>query len=421
MSQFPPRFRSTPPQSRGREPEVKLRMSPQAYPQENFDSAYTRRYQETQKIKNLSFWDNTDQEASEEEEWETRQSPTPFILVIIILVVASTLLWFLFRWASGEGSNPPPIIPADTAPFKVRPENPGGMMIPHQDKLVYSRLSQNTPQPLERLLPPPEQPMAAPPLQQQPPMPLSQQQPPNAPPQPQPYPQGQGYAPAPALQPGVQQQQPFQQGMPQPYPSFQAQAPYAQQQPLPNQPAYPTPPQSPYGPPMPYAVLPPLAPPAAAPPPQPLNLTPLKPSTIESIKPALDEEDTDEMVPNNGRHELDQLIAKATEAPAKQPVKKNTEKPVKLLPLDPRKHKIQVASLPSRSMAEQEMKRLRTHHGAIFGNKPWNIQKINLGPERGVTHRLVVGSFPNHNAATQFCKKLRAEKIGCLVVAPAHE
>lgn len=172
---------------------------------------------------------------------------------------------------------------------------------------------------------------------------------------------------------------------------------------------------------MPYAALPPLAPPAPVPSPQPLNLAPSKPSTIESIKPARDEEETDEMTPHEGRHELDQLIAKATESSAKQPVKKNTEKSGKLIPLDPRKHKIQIASLPSRSMAEQEMKRLRTHHGAIFGNKSWNIQKINLGVERGFTHRLVVGSFPNHHAAAQFCKKLRAEKIGCLVVTPAHE
>ncbi len=72
-------------------------------------------------------------------------------------------------------------------------------------------------------------------------------------------------------------------------------------------------------------------------------------------------------------------------------------------------------------MAENEMKRLRDHHGPFFDNKPWNIQKINLGTDRGVTHRLVVGSFPNHNAATKFCKRLRAEKIGCLVIAPANE
>jgi hypothetical protein len=85
------------------------------------------------------------------------------------------------------------------------------------------------------------------------------------------------------------------------------------------------------------------------------------------------------------------------------------------------KHKVQIASLPSKAMAEKEMKRLRDHHGLFFDNKPWNIQKVNLGNDRGVTHRLVVGSFPNHNAATRFCKRLRAEKIGCLVIAPANE
>jgi hypothetical protein len=72
-------------------------------------------------------------------------------------------------------------------------------------------------------------------------------------------------------------------------------------------------------------------------------------------------------------------------------------------------------------MAEQEMKRLLANYDPLFGRQPWNIQKINLGAGRGFTHRLVVGSFSSHNAAMKFCKKLRSEKIGCLVVAPANE
>jgi hypothetical protein len=439
MNEFSRKLQSPHPQFQERGGEVKLHMSPRAYPQQSVDPAYAQRHQETQKIKNLSFWDNTGQETAEveegEEEWTERQSATPFILAVIILVVASTLLWFLFQWASSENSNTPLVIPANTAPFKVRPENPGGTKIPHQDKLIYGRLSPDAgPQPMERLLPPPEQPMAAhqqrpfeqAPLSQQPQGMPPQQQPyyspdhgqgnpqNNLPGYPQNYSQGQqGYAPPSHDYPHPSQGQ--QQGMQQqqPYPPFQVQAPYHQQQ---QHPTYVPPAPSPYGPP---AVLPP--PPTAAPTPQPpVAHTPSKISTVQSIKPASDDENADDSISNDGHNELDQLIAKEAETPLRRSPKKDT-KPLKLMALDPGKYKIQIASLPSRSMAEQEIKRLRAHHGAFFGSKNWNIQKVNLGSNRGFTHRLVVGSFPSHTAAAKFCKKLRSEKIGCRVVTPINE
>lgn len=416
MSQFTPRFQSSSSPTQRRDTDVKLRASSEAYTKEAADSVYSRRNQDTQKIKNLSFWENTDSDAVDEEEWTERQSATPFILVMIILVVASTLLWFMFQWASGENTSAPPIIPADTTPFKVRPNNPGGMMIPHQDKLVYGRLSQDASQPIERLLPPPEQPMAHPPMA--------------APPYQPPYAQGQGYpsanpppppgyapdlSPQGAPQPAAPQYAP----PPQPYPPFQ----HPQQQPpAQGQMPYPAPQaQSPYGAqaPMPPAILPTMP----VTPPQPISqpAQSSKTSTVEDIKPASDEDDDDDTAIQDGQKELDQLIAREAEKPLRQSTKKNSGKFLKPMTGGLGKHKVQIASLPSKAMAENEMKRLRDHHGSFFDNKPWNIQKINLGPERGVTHRLVVGAFPNHNAATKFCKRLRAEKIGCLVVAPANE
>lgn len=418
MSQFTPRFQSTSSRPQRRDTDVKLSVSPEAYEQETADSVYSRRHQDTQKIKNLSFWENTDSDAIDEDEWTERQSATPFILAMVILVVASTLLWFMFRWASGENTSTPPIIPADTTPFKVRPNNPGGMMIPHQDKLVYGRLSQDASQPIERLLPPPEQPMA------HPPMPTPSYQPF--------YPQGQGYPsanppPGYAPNPAIQEAQPpttsHYAPPPQPYPPFQAQPTYPQQPPIQGQPPYPAPQgQPPYGPPapMPPAILPTMP----VTPSQPVSpsIDDSKTSIVEGIKPASDEDDADDTtIQQDGLKELDQLIAKEAEKPLKQSTKKSSGKPPKSMTMDLGKHKVQIASLPSRAMAENEMKRLRDHHGSFFDNKPWNIQKINLGAERGVTYRLVVGSFPNHNAATKFCKRLRAEKIGCLVIAPANE
>jgi len=56
-----------------------------------------------------------------------------------------------------------PLIRAEAAPIKVRPEDPGGMEIPDRDKLVYGRLSTSSgPPPVERLLPEPEKPMPPP-------------------------------------------------------------------------------------------------------------------------------------------------------------------------------------------------------------------------------------------------------------------
>ncbi|MBM3633307.1 MAG: hypothetical protein FJX03_06360 [Alphaproteobacteria bacterium] len=459
MSQFKARFSSQSPASSIREDDVKLRMSSDSYAHENRESPYHRRQADTQNIKKLSFWGNLDSESKGEDEWTERQSPAPFILAIVILVVASTLLWFLFQWAAGENSNTPPIIPADTAPFKVRPENPGGMMIPHQDKLIYGRLSQDAPQPIERLLPPPEQPMAAPPPMAAPTpvgplMNAPQQNPPSMPaplmaappmnaPQQHPYPQHQayppqqpgytppqqGYAPQPQDQPAHPTTNPGmqQQGQPQHY-TVPPQALYPQPQPLPGQTPYPTAtiPPSPYGPTAPTA-------PGDTPPKIPLKdtsnpLVPQRLTTVEEIKPAEEikptqdtEKESEVSIAQDERNELDQLIAKNVGASEKRDAQKRDEKNAKSVPMGSQKHKVQIASLPSRTMAEQEMKRLRKTHASLFQNKPWKVQRLNLGADKGSTHRLLVGSFPTQDAAAKFCKKLRAEKIGCRVMSPANE
>jgi hypothetical protein len=485
MSEFRSRFQH--PYSRtpiregdAREGDVKLRMSSGGYDRDPVQSPYITRQAENQKIKNLSFWDNGDQDGRDDtrdegrdDEWQDRQSPVPFILIAVILVVASTVLWFVFKWATGDHSNVPPIIAADTAPFKVRPENPGGMMIPHQDKLVYGRLSQDTTQPVERLLPLPEQPMAAPhQMAPQPmaPQPMAPQQPGASPqmgmsgPHPS-YPaQGQGYSSHPqgystSSMPdqGVQSQsqaaphhpqsyfppqqqthgqeqvhhgqgQAQGQGQGQGQGQVQGQAPYHHQNPYQAQSAYPasSQPQPAYGGQQPSqpAGLPPVPQiPFKQPDPIQNSNSSSQLTSVEEIKPATDEEGegANDTPDHDAVNTLDQLIAKEVGKPTKQPSKNAEGKTAKQMPLNPGKHKVQIASLPSRAMAEQEMKRLRKDHVAVFQNKPWNIQKINLGPDRGFTHRLVVGSFSNQEAAAKYCKKLRAEKIGCMVVAPVNE
>ncbi len=64
-----------------------------------------------------------------------------------------------------------PIVRAEKEPIKVRPEKPGGMAVPFQDKLVYGQLAERDPEQPEtiRLLPPPEEPVAPPEAAEAPP------------------------------------------------------------------------------------------------------------------------------------------------------------------------------------------------------------------------------------------------------------
>jgi len=56
-----------------------------------------------------------------------------------------------------------PVIRADVSEIKRKPDAPGGLEIPHQDKLVFNRLAPGqADEPIERLLPPPEAPIALP-------------------------------------------------------------------------------------------------------------------------------------------------------------------------------------------------------------------------------------------------------------------
>ncbi|MCD6035561.1 MAG: Periplasmic protein TonB, links inner and outer rane [Rickettsiales bacterium] len=54
-----------------------------------------------------------------------------------------------------------PVISADEAPFRVKPDEPGGMEVPNQDKTVYGAMQgDQTPPPVEQVLPAPEEPVS---------------------------------------------------------------------------------------------------------------------------------------------------------------------------------------------------------------------------------------------------------------------
>lgn len=100
--------------------------------------------------------------------------PSPGVggLVKILVVTIGLLGTAAFGWvvwiAYDEGVRTGavktvPLIRADVSEIKRKPDDPGGLVIPHQDKLVFNRLAPGqADEPIERLLPLPEVPIALP-------------------------------------------------------------------------------------------------------------------------------------------------------------------------------------------------------------------------------------------------------------------
>jgi hypothetical protein len=85
---------------------------------------------------------------------------------------------YTYMSRGGAADGPVPLVRADARPAKVKPDSPGGMEVPHQDKEIYQRLAQQAPPPppspkVERLLPPPEAPMPKPAATPAPPPPVA--------------------------------------------------------------------------------------------------------------------------------------------------------------------------------------------------------------------------------------------------------
>ncbi len=87
--------------------------------------------------------------------------PTAIIGVLVLLAAVGGAGWLAYD--RGGEPEETPLIRADGGPIKVRPEDPGGMAVPDQDKLIYQTLNGGVvDETVERLLPPPEEPLPAP-------------------------------------------------------------------------------------------------------------------------------------------------------------------------------------------------------------------------------------------------------------------
>ncbi|HEX3497969.1 MAG TPA: SPOR domain-containing protein [Stellaceae bacterium] len=93
------------------------------------------------------------------EEGPRRRLRGPF-LILLVMVASAGGVWMAYTRSHDRAPGEVPLIQAEQGVTKTRPQQPGGMTIPDQDKLVYTQ-GRGQPQ-VEKLLPPPETPLPRP-------------------------------------------------------------------------------------------------------------------------------------------------------------------------------------------------------------------------------------------------------------------
>ncbi|MDR3514305.1 MAG: SPOR domain-containing protein [Azospirillaceae bacterium] len=308
-----------------------------------------------------------------------------------------------------------PLIQADRTPYKLRPDQPGGMEVPNQDILVYERLhpdgKNESPPGVEQLLPPPEEPLQRPAPPPSPPANLLVD--PNAPPV-APTADGAVAAVTPATPEASAPATGTTQGGAGPGvtpPPASAPPPVvATTAPKPPKPATPRPAP-------PSAAKAPVAPrslsPAALEAAQILGQLPASAVSSASGAPA-------SLTPP-GR-------AAAAGAPVPLTAARNPSRPLEVATASPRPigsqaraasgggYRIQVASVPTAAEATSEWERIASRFSSALGGVGHQVIRADLG-EKGVHYRVLGGPMDEARAAG-ICQTMRAQNIGCILVRP---
>jgi len=297
-----------------------------------------------------------------------------FTAAVTLLVFGAFALVVYYAYQLGlraGAQGPAPLIKAEQQPYKVKPEEPGGMDVPNQDKLIYKEVKPAgagpSAQPAERLMPPPESPLPKPAAEE---------------PQPQ---QAQAAEP-----PAAQAAAPVASASAATPPSNPVAAPAAAETPAketapqqvaqgggleaPSTPAKSGSSNQPVAPPAPAAANPPAPAPAATP-------------------------------------------AAAAKAPAKAVA--SAEKPAgNAASRDVGDWHIQLGAVRTAEEAQHEWARLQGKYPDLLGQLSLNIQRVDLGGDKGVFFRIRGGELPDRAQANALCDKLKAIKVGCLAVKP---
>ena len=279
------------------------------------------------------------------------------IVAVIVLVGLAGIVWYAFDWGVGQVETARlPVILAEPGPIKSRPESPGGLDVPHRDKLVLNELSPDPEKPLvERLLPPPETPKP-------------------------PQPSRAAEAPM-AAAPVEIEAGPITGASPPP--------PSPDDQPAPGKSVVMTP----------EAAAPP---PADAPePPEPVASVPAPPEPAASA-------------PEPAEAATSAPAAETTaQPPPPAPDVQTAARTPSVAPSGA--YVVQLAALRARDSARPAWARLQKAHPMFLGDKELTIQEVDLG-ERGIFYRVQAGFFPDRAGASALCQALKARQQDCLVV-----
>lgn len=304
------------------------------------------------------------------------------------LAAFAGVVWYAYDQGLRRGTETTaPLIKADPRPAKLRPDQPGGLQVPNQDKLVYEAMRPGdgeTPK-VERLLPPPERPMAPPP--------------PPPPPIPQAVPSAEAPVPPPAPAPVPPVQLPSSTPTATPAPVAQAPASQAPASQAPASQAPASPAASDAGIPPARIVTPAPAPnipkpadtPAATAQPRVEPTAPPPPATTPAPAP----------------------VASSAPAPAPAPA----AKPVASAPPAPGGFRIQLGALREVAAAEAEWNRLKRRYPEELGSLDHRIQTVDLGPGKGIFYR-IQSSGVSEASANAICAGLKAKNQPCIVVKP---
>jgi len=280
------------------------------------------------------------------------------------LAVAGGAAWYFLKGSAltftpGEVA----FIKAEPSPYKVKPENPGGLQVENQDKLVYDRVAKgDAPARVENLLPPAEEPKA-PPLKPKVEAPL--EEPPKAAASP-PLPEATAPA-APAKEPPPE---PLKQ-------AIKDEPPPASGKPVP-------------------LTAPPAAPAAATPDPLAAAVAAATAGRTAATAPA--------------------APAPTTETPP-EPATAAASQTIPPPSASGGTYQIQLASVLSEQAALAEWGRISGKHKEVLGAYTPSVTKADLG-ERGVFYRLRAGPLADKAAADALCSSLTSVNVGCIVVKP---
>jgi hypothetical protein len=302
---------------------------------------------------------------------EPTRSLGPLARMLAISAISAGVLalagvvWYAYQQGIRSGAEEAaPIVRASDVPIKRVPTDRGGLDVPHQDKLVFGRLAPGQIQePVERLLPPPEEPA------ERAPSPVAKAAPTETLAETNPE------TPAPPAQ--IPAEAPAEVAAAAPTaPVAEAPATIAPPPSLPAPVVTPPPPappvvaaKPPAPPPVPPAAAPPAAAPSAAapPPPAPPVAAPAAPKPTP--------------------------VANAANA-----------------------WRIQLAAVSSRESALVEWDRMKKRNTDLLGPLDLNVQSVKL--DRGTFFRIQAGPLTGRAAASSLCGKLKSRNQDCLIVAP---